>query len=242
MMARRKTPRNAPSTFAQYRTLLAKDMRQEFRTREMLTSMGVYALLVLVVFGAALAQAAHGFDILQVSGGLIWALIVFTSLLGLNRSFSHEKEEAALEGILLAPLDRSVIFLAKATSNLLFLLAVEVIALPLFYFFFLTGSQPAPTFAMALGPLVVGTIGIAGVGTLLATITMGTRGRDVLLAVLFIPLTFPLLYACTSATTIAIVGGAMIDETYFSALALAVGYDVIMVLVSWLLYDFVVSS
>jgi heme exporter protein B len=231
-----------PSTFAQYRTLLTKDLKQEFRTREMLTSMGVYSLLVLVVFGAALTQTVRGFDILQMSGGLIWALIIFTSLLGLNRSFSHEKEEGALEGILLAPLDRSVVFLAKATSNLLFLAVVEIIVLPLFYFLFLTGSELAPTFGLALGPLLAGTIGIAGVGTLLATITMSTRGRDVLLAVLFIPLIFPLLYACVSATTAAIIGGPAVMETWLVSLALAVGYDVVMVLASWLLYDFAVSA
>jgi heme exporter protein B len=231
-----------PSTYAQYRNLLAKDIRQEFHTREMLSSMGIYALLVLVVFGAALAQTVSGFDILQMSGGLIWALIVFTSLLGLNRSFSHEKEEGCLEGILLVPLDRSVIFLAKATSNLIFLLIVEVIALPLFYFFFLTGSAPSPTLWMALGPIVVGTMGIAGVGTLLATIAINTRGKDVLLAVLFIPLTFPLLYACVSATTVAILGGDATMATYLPSLALSAGYDVVMLLVSWVLYDFVVSA
>jgi heme exporter protein B len=208
----------------------------------MLTSMGIYAVLVLVVFGAALAQAARGFDVLQVSGGLIWALIVFTSLLGLNRSFSSEKEEGCLEGILLVPLDRSVIFLSKATSNLLFLVVVEAITLPLFYFFFLTGSELAPTLWMAAGPLAVGTIGIVGVGTLLATITMSTRGKDVLLAVLFIPLIFPLLYACVSATTVAVLGGAAVMEVYTPSLALATGYDVIMLLASWLLYDFVVSA
>ena len=207
----------------------------------MLTSMGIYALLVLIVFGAALAQAARGFDVLQVSGGLIWALIVFTSLLGLNRSFSHEKEEGALEGILLVPLDRSVIFLAKATSNLLFLAVVEVITLPLFYFFFLTGDQPASTLWMIAGPLVAGTVGIVGIGTLLATITMNTRGKDVLLAVLFIPLTYPLLYACTAATTVAVLGGD-VAGAYVPALALAAGYDVIMLLASWLLYDSVVSA
>ena len=230
-----------PSTFAQYRILLGKDLRQEFRTRELLTSMGIYALLVLVIFGAALAQTARGFDILQMSGGLIWALFVFTSLLGLNRSFSHEKEEGCLEGVLLVPLDRSVIFLSKATSNLLFLVIVELITLPLFYFFFLTGTQPAPTLWMIVGPLFVGTLGIAGIGTLLATITMNTRGKDVLLAVLFIPLTYPLLYACVSATTAAIIGGE-IGGVYVPALALAAGYDVVMLLVSWLLYDFVVSA
>jgi len=235
-------PLRRPSGFRQYVTLLQKDLRQEFRTREMLTSMGIYAVLVLVIFGAALVQVSNSFDILQVSGGLIWALIVFTSLLGLNRSFTHEKEEGALEGILLVPLDRSVIFLAKTTSNLLFLAVVELIALPLFYFFFLSGSAPAPTLWMVFGPLLVGTIGIAGVGTLLSTITINTRGKDVLLAVLFVPLIFPLLYACVAASTVAILGADTLPEVYGPSLALAAGYDVVMLLVSWVLYDFVVSA
>lgn len=230
-----------PSTFTQYKTLLVKDLRQEFRTKEMLTSMGIYALLVLIVYGAALAQTAQVFDILQMSGGLLWALIVFTSLLGLNRSFTAEKEQGCLEGILLVPLDRSVVFLAKATSNLLFLLVVEIITVPLFYFFFLTSTTPSDSFWLIVVPLVVGTIGVAGIGTLLSTITINTRGKDVMLAVLFIPLIFPLLYACVSATTAAIVGGDLFMETFTMSLALAAGYDVIMVLLSWVLYDFVIS-
>ncbi|MDR0514427.1 MAG: heme exporter protein CcmB [Coriobacteriaceae bacterium] len=231
-----------PTTFKQYRTLLAKDLRQEFHTKEMLSSMGIYALLVLVVFGAALAQTANSFDILQMSGGLLWVLIVFTSLLGLNRSFSHEKENGCLEGILLVPLDRSVVFLAKASSNLLFLAAVELLTVPLFYFFFLTTTTPAESFWLIVLPLVVGTVGVSGIGTLLATITINTRGKDVMLAVLFIPLVYPLLYACVSATTAVIVGNESFLETYFQSLLLAGGYDVIMILLSWVLYDFVISA
>ena len=200
-----------PSTFQQYKTLLRKDLEQEFRTKEMLTSMGIYALLVIIVYGAALAQTSQTTDVLQMSGGLLWALIVFTSLLGLNRSFAHEKEQGCMEGILLVPMDRSVVFLAKSTSNLLFLLVVEA-------------------------------IGVAGIGTLLSTITINTRGKDVMLAVLFIPLIFPLLYACVSATTAVIVGAEGYADIMLTSLALAGGYDVIMILASWVLYDFVISA
>lgn len=231
-----------PSTFQQYKTLLMKDIQQEFHTKEMLSSMGIYAVLVLIVFGAALAQTSGLFDILQISGGLLWVLIVFTSLLGLNRSFSHEKANGCLEGVLLVPLDRSVVFLSKATSNLLFLLAVEVITVPLFYFFFLSGTTPAPSFWMIIGPLLVGTIGVAGIGTLLSTITINTRGKDVMLAVLFIPMIFPLLYACVSATSAAIVGGEFFFDVYTTSLIAAVVYDVIMLSLSWVLYDFVISA
>ena len=163
--------KRAQSKFVQYKALLMKDVRQELRTREMLTSMVVYALLVLTIYGAALAQVGDTLQVVSFAGGLLWALIIFTSLLGLNRSFSHETESGCLEGILLAPIDRAVVFLAKATSNLLFLIAVEVVVIPLFFLFFLSGAQLAATTPMIVLPLLVGTVGVAGVGTPLSTIT-----------------------------------------------------------------------
>ena len=239
--APRSALRATPSALAQYRVLLMKDLRQEFRTKEMLVSMGIYALLVIVVFGVALSFARPGADFLEVSGGLLWALVVFTSLLGLNRSFSHETENGCLEGLLLAPLDRGVVFLAKATSNLVFLAIVEVIAVPLYWVFFSSFATPAATAALIAVPLVLGSVGIAGIGTLLSTITAATRGKDVMLALLFVPIVFPLLYACVSATTAALVGGVLMEEAFATSLALAAGYDVVMLLASWVLYDFVVS-
>ena len=222
--------------------LLRKDLRQEFRTREMLTSMGIYALLVIIVDGAALALVARGIDIATMGGGLIWVLIVFTSLLGLGRSFAHEKEQGCMDGLLLAPIDRSAIFLAKAVANILFMLAVEVITVPLFYFFFMTGVPVAPTLPAIVAPLVVGTVGMAGIGTMLSTITMNTRSRDVMLAVLFIPIIYPLLFACVTATTAAITGTELWTDLFIMPLVLACGYDVVMLLVCWVLYDFVVSA
>lgn len=231
-----------PSAFAHYRMLLKKDLRQEFRTREMLTSMGVYAFLVIIVYGAALALTARDVDIARMGGGLLWVLIVFTSLLGLGRSFAHEKEQGCMEGILLVPLDRSVVFLAKATANVLFMLAVEVVIVPLFSFFFMASVDLSPTFPLIVGPLLAGTLGMAGIGTMLSTITMHTRSRDVLLAVLFIPMVYPLLYACVTATTSAIMGTEFWIDYYVIPLVLACGYDAIMLAVCWVLYDFAVST
>lgn len=230
-----------PSGFAQYRTLLAKDLRQEFRTKELLVSMGIYALLVIIVYGVGLSFAKPGDEFLQIAGGLLWALIVFTSLLGLGRSFAFERECGCIEGLLLAPLDRGVIFLSKATSNLLFLAVAEVIAVPLFWVFFSPYAHLGPSAPLMVVPLAVGSVGIAGVGTLLSTITANTRGKDVMLALLFVPVIFPLLYACVSATTAVLVGGEVMADTLVVSLALAGGYDVIMILASWVLYDFVVS-
>lgn len=208
----------------------------------MLTSMGIYALLVIIVYGAALALTANGLDIVRMAGGLLWVLIVFTSLLGLGRSFASEKGQGCMEGLLLAPIDRSVIFLAKATANILFMLVVEIIAIPLFFFFFMTPVFLADTAGWAIVPLVVGTIGMAGIGTMLATVTRNTCAKDVMLAVLFIPIVYPLLSACVTATTSAIAGTDAWFDFFTMPLVLACGYDVIMLLVCWVLYDFVVST
>lgn len=203
--------------------------------------MALYAFLVIVVYGVALSFANPGRDLLEVSGGLLWAMVVFTSLLGLSRSFAQEKEGGCLEGLLLAPLDRGVIFLAKAASNLLFLIIVEIIVVPLFWAFF-SGAVPFSETALGIVvPLGLGSVGIAGVGTLLSTITVNTRGKDVMLALVFVPVLFPLLYACVSATTALLVGGPALDSLVVS-LVLAAGYDVAMLLISWLLYQFVVSG
>ena len=229
------------NSFQQYKTLLAKDLRQEFRTFDALSSMGIYAVLVLMVFGAVLGQNAAGFDVLNIASGLLWALVVFTSLMGLNRAFAAERQNATLEGIMLVPMDRSLIFLAKATSNFLLLLLVEVVAVPIFWFLFLTTVSVGETAVLAVVPLLLGTLGIAGVGTLLSTISSNVRGRDVMLAVLFVPIMFPLLYACAACTNALLLGAVGWEDVFTPSVALTAGYDVIMLLISWVLYDFVVS-
>ena len=205
--------------------------------------MGIYALLVLIVYGASLGQTAQATDVLQISGGLLWALIVFTSLLGLNRSFGHEKEQGCMEGILLVPMDRSghlfgeshvqpAVFAGGGSGGR----AAVLVLLP-------DHGNAGPRVSwLMVAPLLVGTIGVAGIGTLLSTITVNTRGKDVMLAVLFVPLIFPLLYACASATTAVVVGSEGYFDVFVQSLALAGGYDVIMLLLSWVLYDFVISA
>ena len=180
----------------------------ELRTKEMLTSMGLYTLLTLVVYYVALSQTGNAFDVRLIAGGLLWLAFLFTSMLGLNRSLVHEKDQGCLEALLLSPVDRPVIFFAKATGNLVFLLIVEVLTLPLFWLMFLSGSNKqiaGPWWMIALA-LVVGSIGIAGMGTLLATMSVNTTGKDFILAVLFVPVMFPLLLGVVSATSAVIIG------------------------------------
>ena len=214
----------------------------EMRTKEMLTSMGLYAVLVLVVYEIALSQAGSSFDVLRIAAGLLWLAIIFTSLLGLNRSLVHEKDQGCLDALLLSPVDRPIIFFAKATGNLIFLGMVEVIVLPLFYFFFIGGKALGGPLWMLPLPLIVGSIGIAGVGTLLATMSVNTTGKDFILAVLFIPIMFPLLYACVAATSAVLIGDPGYVDAYWTSLALGGGYDVIMILAAFGLYEFIIGA
>ena len=120
------TPREI-SSFQQFKAILRKDIVMELRTKEMITSMGLYALLVLIIYYVTLSQAGQDFDVTRIAAGLLLLAIVFTSMLGLNRSLVHEKDQGCLEALLLSPIDRPVIFFGKAVGNLIFLLLVQVL-------------------------------------------------------------------------------------------------------------------
>jgi heme exporter protein B len=230
------------SAMRQFKAILRKDIVMELRTKEMLTSMGLYTLLTLVVYYVALSQAGNGFDVRLIAGGLLWLAFLFTSMLGLNRSLVHEKDQGCLEALLLSPLDRPVIFFGKAVGNLIFLLIVEVFTIPIFIFMFL-GGRPivGPLWGIALA-LFVGAVGIAGVGTLLATMSVNTTGKDFILAVLFIPIMFPLLYAAVAATSAIIIGNPGYMQLFWTAMAIGAGYDVIMLVAAYGLYEFIIGA
>lgn len=227
----------------QLRAMLRKDIVMELRTKEMIMSMGLYALLTMVVYFVALSQAGSSFDPRDIAAGLLWLAFIFTSMLGLNRSLVHEKDQGCLEALLLSPVDRPVIFFAKAGGNLIFLLAVELLTLPVFAFLFLQGEQiDAASLILLPLVLVAGSIGISGVGTLLATMSVNTSGKDFVLAMLFIPLMYPLLLGAVIATGGAIVGGPEGVGAFWTGMGWVAGYDVIMLLASYGLYEFIVGA
>ncbi|MDO5044000.1 MAG: heme exporter protein CcmB [Coriobacteriia bacterium] len=225
----------------QFFALLKKDLLLEARSKSMVASMTIYAVLVLVVYGATISQTSDSFNIQQVAPGLLWALIVFTSLIGLNKTFEHEHEEGAMVALLLSPMQKSLIFLSKFTANLLFLLLVELIAVPEFFFFFLQTAQVSGQSFLLVLPLLLGSIGISGVGTLLATITQGAKSSNILLTILLVPLIFPLLLLCVSTTSMALLGSNLLDAGFYRLLGMAATYDLIMLAAAYGLYEFVVS-
>jgi len=230
-------------SWRQFKAILRKDIVMELRTKEMVTSMGLYTLLTLVVYQVALSQTGSAFDPRVIAGGLLWLAFIFTSMLGLNRSLVHEKDQGCLEALLLSPVDRPVIFFAKATGNLIFLAIVEALTIPLFALMFLQQGGYSPS-AWWMIPVVMltGSIGVAGVGTLLATMSVNTTGKDFILAVLMIPLMYPLLLGAVSATSAAILGGDGSMQQYVTGLAWVGGYDVIMLLAAFALYEFVIGA
>ena len=166
--------------------IIAKDIAAELRTREMLSSMGVFSILVIIVFNFALELTERQI-IETATPGALWVTIIFAGMLGLNRSLSVELDKGCLDGLLLTPVDRSAIFFGKALGNALFMLIVEVIVLPLFVVFFnVPLVQP-----WVILIVVLGTLGFAGVGTLLSSMAVNTRAREVMLPILLFPVAMP---------------------------------------------------
>ncbi len=215
-------------------TIAWKDAAAELHTREILSAMLVFSLLALFVFSFALDLRGEMAE--AAAPGVLWATAAFAGTLGLSRSMAREQQTGCIEGLLLAPVDRSAIFLGKALGNLLFIAIVEVVLLPLF-----AGLFDAPLLRPAVLLVVaLGTVGYAGVGTLLAAIAVNTRAREVMLPVLLLPLAFPALIAAVQAT-VGLVGGGTLSEVA-SWIRLLVVYDLVVLAVSVLTFDYVLEE
>ncbi|HJW84508.1 MAG TPA: heme exporter protein CcmB [Anaerolineae bacterium] len=214
--------------------IVAKDLTTEIRSREMLSSMGAFAVLVIFVFAFAfdlrVAKAA------PVAPGVLWVIITFAGMLGLNRSLAIEFDRGSFDGLRLSPIDRSAIFVAKALGNFIFMSAVEALILPLFVVFFnLPFLKP-----MILVAVVLGTAGFAAVGTLLAAMANSTRLREVMLPILMLPVALPALLAAVKCTA-----GALDDapiELWGNWLGLLIAYDLALGGIALLTFDFIVED
>lgn len=233
---------NAPT---QIWAIVKKDVVMELRTKEMVTAMLLFSIISMVIFSVAFANLGRAteigteIDLTQVSGGLLWTAFAFMSLLGLNRSFVHEKDEGCLDGLLLAPMERWVIFFGKMLGNLIFIGLVEIISIPIFTLFFIRAAWLGRVGWMLL-VLLLANIGVCTLGTLLATISVNTKARDLLLPVLLLPVLIPLLIFAVRATTTVITGEGF--DQMGTLLGSMVVYDVIFTLASYALYDFVIGE
>jgi heme exporter protein B len=203
--------------------LARKDLLLELRSRDTLPAMLLFVVSTLVVFNFSLPADASA----QAAYGLLWVAIVFTAILGLTRAFAAEREQRVLDGLVLAPCDRSAIWLGKGIAVLAFLALAEIVALPAFALFF----QPV-TWELVAG-VALANVGLAAVGTLLAAMAAASRARELLLPLLFLPLVIPIVVGGV---------GASIADDPGRYLAFLVLYDVIFAILSWASFEYVVTE
>ncbi len=211
-----------------------KDLSAELRSRELLSAMLVFALLVILIFNFALELDLQTRR--SVTSGVLWVTFAFAGTLGLNRSMAVEKDRGCLDGLLLAPVDRSAIYFGKAISNLAFMMIVEAIVLPVYSLLYnINLFQPGLLLVILLGSL-----GYVAVGTLLASMAVQSRTRDVLLPILLFPVVVPILIAAVKASG-GYLSGAEMSEI-MPWLNLLIVYDVIFTAIAFMVFDYVVEE
>ncbi len=216
------------------RAVIWKDLTAEWRTRENLSAMLVFALLVILIFNFALDLDIQAQE--SLSAGVLWTTFIFAGTIGLNRSLSIEKDRGCLDGLLLAPVDRSVIYFGKAIGNLIFMLLVEIIVLPVYSFLY-----QVPVFQPGfLLVVLLGSIGYVAVGTLLATMVVQVRTRDILLPILLFPLTLPVIIPAVKASQGFLLMVPLTEITPW--LNLLIVYDLIFTAAAFMVFDFVVEE
>jgi heme exporter protein B len=211
-----------------------KDLQAEFRSRELFSAMLVFSMLVILIFNFSLDLDIKTRQ--TVTAGVLWSTFAFAGTLGLNRSMAIEKDRGCLDGLLLAPVDRSAIYFGKAISNLAFMLIVEAFVLPIYSILYNTNLfHPG-----LLTIILLGSVGYTGVGTLLSTMSVQTRTRDILLPILLFPVVIPLLIAAVQAS------GGILNGAEAAGIKpwinMLIAYDVILISAAYMLFDFIVEE
>jgi heme exporter protein B len=209
-----------------------KDLRCELRTRQVWIGMAMFALLVLVVFNFAFDLRVD--NKAAVAPGALWIAFVFASVLGLGRTLAAEQDRGSMDRLLLCPVDRTAVYFAKLIGNLAFIGAVEIVALPIF-----AAIYDLPIITGLILPIVVlGTIGVAAVGTLFSAVAATTQAREVLLPLLVFPLILPVVIGAVKATE-ALVSPVSGDAPWLGLIA---AFDVIFLSISAVTFPYVIEE
>jgi heme exporter protein B len=230
-----ETKRNAsPSLWKATFAIVRKDLAAELRSFELVSAMLVFSLLVIIIFNFALELDVKVRQ--SVTAGVLWTTFAFAGTLGLNRSMSTEKDRGCMDGLLLAPVDRSAIYFGKALSNLVFMLIVEAFVLPIYSMLY---NINLFRFDL-LGVILLGSIGYTAVGTLLSAMSVQTRTREVLLPILLFPVAIPVLLAAVKASG-GLLAGAEFSEV-LTPLNILIVYDIVFIAVAFMVFDYVVEE
>jgi len=211
-----------------------KDLAVEWRSRELLSAMLVFALLVIFIFNFALELDPLARS--EITSGVLWVTFTFAGTLGLNRSMAVEKDRGCLDGLLLAPVDRTAIYFGKVVANLAFLWAVAAIVLPVYSILYTVNLFNGGLLAVIL----LGSLGYVAVGTLLAAMAVQARTRDILLPILLFPVAIPLVVAAVKASS-GFLEAIPVAEIW-PWLNILIVYDVIFTAAALMVFDFVVEE
>lgn len=226
--------RQADSFLRAMSAVVWKDLAAEWRSREMLSAMLVFALLVILIFNFALELDPVGRA--NITAGILWVTFTFAGALGLNRSMAVEKDRGCLDGLLLAPVDRTAIYFGKALANWIFMLLAAAIVLPVYSVLYNVNLfQPG-----LLLVILLGTEGYVAVGTLLAAMTVQARTRDILLPILLFPVVIPVVVAAVKASENFLAGLQMAE--IWPWLNLLIVYDVVFTAAAFMVFDAVVEE
>jgi heme exporter protein B len=224
-------------TFSAAFAILRKDLQIELRTRQSVPAMALFSVTVFVLFH-------FGLDRNEIEGslasGVLWVTLLLATVLAVNRLFAAEREGGALDGVLLAPIDRTAVYLAKASALFLYLLLLELVALPAFAILLL-GPGLGGAFPELVAILLLADLGLAGVGALVAGLAAETRARDVIVPLLLLPLLVPVLIASANATKpLLMLHPAATDlGKWLGFMAL---YDMVFVLLAVAVFDFLLED
>lgn len=213
--------------------VVRKDLTIEFRGRDAIVSAIVFTLLVLLIFNFALDLT--GAAVATIAPGVLWVTIVFAGMLLLGRTFARERESGALQGLLLAPLDRGALFVAKLLVNLILLGVVELVALPAFVALYNLALAPGRLLLVIL----LGTLGFVAVGTLFAAIAANTQAREALLPLLLFPVLVPVIIGAVKATGEAVVGSVGDGPPWLGLLA---AFDAIFLALAYVVFEYVLEE
>lgn len=217
--------------------IVQKDLIAELRSKEIFSSMFIFSVVVLIVFNFSF-EIGYEKKIADLASGILWVAFLFAGVLGLNRSFLLEKEKDCLQGLMLCPVDRGVIYLGKVIGNLLFIFMVILITLPIFSIFFNLSILPYLSGLSLI--ILLGTVGFISVGTILSAMSVNTKMREVLLPILLFPVIVPVLIACVKSTTKILDGRPLSEISGWLKLLLA--FDIIYLVVSYLTFEYVIEE
>jgi heme exporter protein B len=217
--------------------IVRKDLRVELRTKESVPAMALFAVTTFVIFHFGLDR-----DTLEgeLAAGVLWVTLLFAAILGINRLFVAEREQSGFDGLLLAPIERSALLVAKVTTLFVYLVALELVAVPVFALFFIkSGFWHALPLLVAV--LLLADLGITVVGALLASIAVNTRARDLLLPLLLLPLMVPVVIAAAAATE-PLLSLPLDSSGVGKWLAVLALYDAVFGLLAYALFDFLMED